>query len=205
MTKGGSFAPSAGREARSGRREAVGGKRQAPAASRFALPALRFPLRACRLTLCALRFSLRAYVGRVAAGDRFGGNIFHHDAPGADDGPGANLHSRPDKGLRSNPTAGAHLNRFGDQREIGPVPVVRARAQERALGDADVGLDDNRRQTDDEDLFAQPDMVADANAPGERNVDPGAYHDAQAYARAEEPQQPDPEARWQRPGRHKEN
>ncbi len=66
----------------------------------------------------------------------------------------------------------------GDEVEGVFFVVVRAGAEEGALGDADVGLDGDLGEAQDHDFFTDPNMVADVEVPREGDVDIGPDDDA---------------------------
>src|SRR5688572_14370179 len=73
--------------------------------------------------------------------------------------------------------------------------VVRPRAQVRSLRDTNAVFDGDRRQREDADVFADPHVVPEREAPGERDVDVRPDHHPAARAGAELPEPEDPHPR----------
>ena len=117
------------------------------------------------------------------------GDVSHDDAAGADHTALADFDAWGDEGLGGDPGALAEGDGLGDQVEGGFFVIVRAGAEEGALGDADVGLNGDLGEAQDHDLLADPNVVADVEAPGEGDVDVCADDDALADPGSEQAQE----------------
>ena len=79
------------------------------------------------------------------------------------------------------------------QLEIFPADIVRAGAKIGALANANVRFDRDRREGQDAYVFPNPDMISDAQPPGERDVYIRANDDAVPDGGAESAEQRHPQ------------
>ena len=84
---------------------------------------------------------------------------------------------RPKEDPRADPASIGDLDRGRDQIEAWPRKVVRSGAKKRPLRDAAIIPDRHLCQAQDQDFIADPDVVAAAKSPRERDVDFGADDD----------------------------
>lgn len=115
----------------------------------------------------------------------------------------ANLDARPDERARPYPRSLLHTDGSCDEIERRRFVIVIARAEKRALGNADVAFNHNRREIQQPTFLAQPHMVAHREFPRKSDVDAGADDDALPDFCAEPSQEEDAKGRGQRASRRK--
>jgi hypothetical protein len=71
---------------------------------------------------------------------------------------------------------------------------VAACAKIGALADADIGFNRNGRETQNADVFPDPNVIADAQSPGEGDVHVCSHHHAVSDFCAKESKQSDPQS-----------
>jgi hypothetical protein len=95
---------------------------------------------------------------------------------------------RPDEGACSHPAAITDHNRLRDQVEPLASEVMTPGAYKGALREAHIGADPDGGQAQNQHLISNPDMIADLQLPGKRDVHPAADHHADSDLGAKQPQ-----------------
>lgn len=142
---------------------------------------------------------------RVSPHKTIGRHILQNNASCRDHGSRSDFYSRRDETRRRDPTAVANRNRRDFQLEIVSTKIMAAGAKKGALTNADVRFDNHRRETENPHVFPDPNMIADGQAPGKRNVYIGSNNDPRSDSRPKFPQERDAKARRPWPGCLKED
>lgn len=97
-------------------------------------------------------------------------DIFKHDAGGRYDRAGADRHAGRDERSRCDPDAVIDFDRRDLQFEILAPKIVTPGAKISSLTDANIRFDGDLRQAQNTNIFSDPDVIADGEPPGERDV-----------------------------------
>ncbi len=141
--------------------------------------------RPCRVTFLA---NLGNHTRWIALNQRIRGDSLKHDTARGYNRARSDLDAGADKSNCGDPASGANSDRGDFQLEIFPSKIVTACAKIGALTDADIGFNGNGRETQDADVFPDPDVIADAQTPREGDVYVCPNHDILADFCAERTQ-----------------
>lgn len=130
--------------------------------------------------------------------------VAENNATRRHNGPRSDLDPRPDKAAGRNPSSIANSNRRDPELEIFPSKIMAACAKIGALANANVRTNRNLCETENADLFADPNMIAYPKAPREGNVHVRSNDDSAAEACAESAKEEYAEAGGPRDGILKE-
>jgi hypothetical protein len=117
-------------------------------------------------------------------------------ASGADQGVWPDLDAGQNDRADCNPASASNCDRARYQGKIFRAEIVRAGAKVSTLRNADIRFDRHLGQTENTHVFTEPDIVADLQPPGERNVHVRSYDHGGPHRCAEGPQERNPKGRW---------
>lgn len=112
----------------------------------------------------------------------------HHRTRG-NNGVRPHRNARPDEALCADPTSRAKVDRPVAVRHSINLEIVITSTNEGPLRDACMGADHNLGQVENENLLAEPDVVAHLKSPRKVDIDPWLDDTAATYLRAKKSEQ----------------
>jgi len=108
--------------------------------------------------------------GGVSANQAIGRHIFQDNRTRGNNCTLADCYSGDNQATNCNPASVANEDGRNLELEVLRPKIVASSAKKRASGDANIGFDRHLRQTENSNIVPNPDVIADCQAPGVRDI-----------------------------------